>query len=72
MQELDPRFMSDDRSLREDSNSSRWSKIICEASANCNRPVPYYHEDVRRFEKAGSIDVRRVYLKSPTKEGGKF
>ncbi len=66
MQELDPRFKSDDGSLREDSQLSSWSKIICEASAKYNRPVPHHDEYERWFEKAGFVDVRRVYLKSPT------
>ena len=81
MQELDPRFMSDDGSLREDSNLSYWSKIICEASASYNRPVPRYDGFIKWFEKAGFVDVKRIYLKSPTnpwpkdpilKEVGKF
>jgi len=81
MQELDPRFKSDDGSLREDSNLSKWSEIICDASAKYNRPVPYYDEYVRWFEKAGFVDVRCVYLKCPTnpwpkdrvlKEAGRF
>ena len=66
MQELDPRFRSDDGSLQEDSNLSYWSRIICEASAKYNRPVPYYDEYLKWFEKAGFVDVKRMYLKSPT------
>ena len=81
MQELDPRFRSDDGSLREDSNVSYWSRIICEASASYNRPIPEYTEYIKWFEKAGFVDVKRIYLKSPTntwpkdpslKEVGKF
>ena len=81
MQELDCRFMSDDGSLREDSNLAYWSRIICEASANYNRPIPHYDEHVKWFERAGFVDVKRIYLKSPTnpwpkdrtlKEVGKF
>lgn len=81
MQEVDPRFMSDDGSLREDSSLSYWSRIICQASAKYNRPILHYDEYVRLFEKAGFVDVRKVYLKSPSnpwpkdsvlKEVGKF
>lgn len=81
MQELDPRFKSDDGSLSEDSTLAYWSKIICEASADYNRPIPHHDEFVKWFEKAGFVDVKRIYLKSPTnpwpkdrtlKEVGKF
>ncbi|KAL6717513.1 hypothetical protein ACLMJK_005428 [Lecanora helva] len=81
MQELDPRFRSDDGSLREDSSLSYWSKTMCEASASYNRTCPEYHQFVKWFEKAGFVDVRRMHLKSPTnpwpkdrvlKEVGKF
>lgn len=65
MQELDPRFKSDDGSLHEDSNLSYWSNLLCEASAKYNRPIPCYDEYVEWFEKAGFVDVRRVYLKCP-------
>ena len=81
MQELDPRFMSDDGSLQEDSNLAYWSRILCEASASYNRPMPRYTEYKKWFEKAGFVDVRQIHLKSPTnpwpkdptlKEVGKF
>ena len=81
MQELDPRFASDDGSLRDDTHLAYWSEIICQASANYNRPVPYCDNYVRWFEKAGFVDVRQIYIKSPTnpwpkdrtlKEVGKF
>lgn len=81
MQELDPRFMSDDGSLREDSNLAYWSRIICEASASYNRPMPHYSEYKNWFEKAGFVDVKQIHLKTPTnpwpkdptlKEAGRF
>ena len=81
MQELDPRFMSDDGSLSDDSNLSYWSKLICDAAVKYNRPLPHHSEYVRWFERAGFVDVKRIYLKSPTnpwpkdpklKEVGKF
>lgn len=81
MQELDPRFASDDGSLKDDSNLSYWSRLICEASAKYNRPIPHCDEYVNWFEKAGFVDVKKIYLKSPTspwpkdrilKEVGKF
>lgn len=81
LQELDPRFVSDDGSLKDSSNLAYFSKLICEASANYNRPVPYHHEFFAWFEKAGFVDLKQVFLKSPTnpwpkdkrlKEVGKF
>lgn len=66
MQELDPRFVSDDGSLAENSALASYSKLICEASAKYHRPVPYHHEYFAWFEKAGFVDVKQVLLKSPT------
>ena len=66
MQELDPRFLSDDGSLKEDSALSYWSMLICDAAAKYNRPCPHHSEFVGWFEKAGFVDVKRVYLKYPT------
>lgn len=66
MQELDPRFKSDDGSLGENANLVYYSKLICEASASYNRPIPYHHEYFAWFEKAGFVDVKQVFLKSPT------
>lgn len=66
LQELDPRFQSDDGSLPEDGSLAYYSKLICEASASYNRPVPYHHEYFAWFEKAGFVDVKQVLLKSPT------
>ena len=66
MQELDPRFTSDDGSLKDSSNLAYFSNLICEASASYNRPVPCYHEYFAWFEKAGFVDVKQVLLKSPT------
>ncbi|KAL9099677.1 MAG: hypothetical protein Q9163_004851, partial [Psora crenata] len=81
LQELDCRFASDDGSLHEDSNLSYWSRIITEASADYNRPVPLYTEYIDWFEKAGFVDIQQITLKCPTnpwpkdpnlKEVGKF
>lgn len=66
MQELDPRFVSDDGSLKTSSNLAYFSTLICEASASYNRPVPHHHEYFAWFEKAGFVDVKQVFLKSPT------
>ena len=66
LQELDPRFVSDDRSLTENSTLAYYSRLICEASAEYNRPVPHHHEYFAWFEKAGFVDIKQVLLKSPT------
>lgn len=66
LQELDPRFVSDDRSLTEDSTLAYYSRLMCEASAEYNRPVPHHHEYFAWFEKAGFVDIKQVLLKSPT------
>lgn len=66
MQELDPRFKSDDGSLGEDSHLVHLSELLCEASAIYNRPIPYHHEYFAWFEKAGFVDVKQILLKSPT------
>ena len=58
--------MSDDGSLKDSSNLAYFSKLICEASARYNRPVPYHHEYFAWFEKAGFVDVKQLLLKSPT------
>jgi hypothetical protein len=81
LQELDPRFTSDDGSLREDSVLAYYSKQICQASQNYNRPIPLYTEYKKWFEEAGFVDIKQVVLKAPTnpwpknqtlKEVGKF
>ena len=81
MQELDPRFRCDDGSIPEDSSLAYWSKIICEAGDNYNRPLPHYYDHLKRFEKAGFVDIKQIFLKSPSnpwpkdrllKEVGKF
>lgn len=58
--------MSDDGSLGEDSNLTYFSKIICEASANYNRPIPHHHKYFGWFQEAGFVDVKQIFLKSPT------
>ncbi|KAL9124276.1 MAG: hypothetical protein Q9217_006376 [Psora testacea] len=81
LQELNCRFASDDGSLKEDSNLSYWSRLITEAAADYNRPVPLHTEYFSWFEKAGFVDIKQIILKSPTnpwpkdkilKEVGKF
>ncbi|KAL9640216.1 MAG: hypothetical protein Q9164_000403 [Protoblastenia rupestris] len=81
LQELNCRFASDDGTLKEDSNLSYWSRIITEASAAYNRPIPLHTEYFDWFEKAGFVDIKQIILKSPTnpwpkdktlKEVGKF
>ncbi len=66
MQELDPRFRSDDGSLLPDSYLSYWSEKICEAAELYNRPVPLYTEYRRWLEQAGFVDVKQIVFKSPT------
>lgn len=81
LQELNCRFGSDDGSLKETSNLAQWSKLICDAAEKYNRPIPEHTAYLTMFEKAGFVDVRQVFLKSPTnpwpkdktlKEVGKF
>ena len=73
--------MSDDGSLREDSVLTYWSRLITEASAAYNRPIPYHTEFLKMFQQAGFVDIKQITLKSPTnpwpkdkrlKEVGKF
>lgn len=81
LQELDPRFTSDDSSLSPDSNLVYWSKVLIEAAENYNRPIPRYTDYLSWFEKAGFVDIQQVLLKCPMnpwpknkvlKEAGKF
>lgn len=81
LQDLNPRFYSDDGTLQQDSSLSYWSKVICEASAKYHRPVPHHNEFNAWFEEAGFEDVKQFIFKSPTnpwpksktlKESGKF
>ena len=81
MQELDPRFRSDDGTIEEDSHLAQWNKHICEAAVEYNRPLPNYDDFYAWFEKAGFVDIQQVHLKSPSnpwpkdkllKEVGKF
>lgn len=81
MQELDPRFRSDDGTIDEDSNLAQWNKYICEAAVAYNRPLPKYDDFYAWFEKAGFVDIQQYHLKSPSnpwpkdkllKEVGKF
>lgn len=66
MQELNPRFESDDGSLKKDSMLSLWSQIIVEACEKYNRPLPFHNDYVEWFEKAGFVDVKQVILKGPS------
>ncbi|KAL8931488.1 MAG: hypothetical protein Q9211_006928, partial [Gyalolechia sp. 1 TL-2023] len=81
LQELDPRFTSDDSTLSPTSSLVYWSKVIIEASASYNRPIPRYTDYVPWFEKAGFVDIQQVLLKCPMnpwpknkilKEAGRF
>ena len=81
MQELDPRFRSDDGTIEEDSNLASFNELIAEAGVKYNRPLPKYDEHYAWFEKAGFVDIQQVFLKSPSnpwpkdkllKEVGKF
>ena len=81
LQDLNPRFYSDDGTLQVDSSLCYWSKIICEASAKYHRPVPYHNEFYAWFKEAGFEDVTQYVFKSPSnpwpkdrtlKESGKF
>ncbi|KAL9028640.1 MAG: hypothetical protein Q9196_003032, partial [Gyalolechia fulgens] len=81
LQELDPRFTSDDSTLSPSSSLVYWSKVIIEASASYNRPIPRYTDYVPWFEKAGFVDIQQVLLKCPMnpwpknkilKEAGRF
>ncbi|KAL8766184.1 MAG: hypothetical protein Q9209_006949 [Squamulea sp. 1 TL-2023] len=80
-QELDCRFTSDDNTLLETHNLTRWSHLIIEAAVKYNRPIPRYTDYLGWFEKAGFTNIRQVVFKSPTnpwpknkllKEAGKF
>ena len=66
MQELNPRFNSDDNTIPPGSALAYWSEVICEASAAYNRPVPYHNELKPWLEEAGFVDVKEVIFKSPT------
>ena len=66
LQEVDPRFTSDDGSLKEESALSYWSSKICEAAEKYNRPIPIYTEYKTWFEEAGFVDIKQVIFKSPT------
>ncbi|KAL8811600.1 MAG: hypothetical protein Q9200_001659, partial [Gallowayella weberi] len=81
LQELDCRFKSDDGTLLDSHNLTYWSRLITEAAANYNRPIPHYTDYIPWFEKAGFVDIRQVVFKSPQnpwpknrvlKEAGKF
>ncbi|KAI4170383.1 MAG: hypothetical protein LQ343_005005 [Gyalolechia ehrenbergii] len=81
LQELDPRFTSNDSTLSPTSNLVYWSKIIIEAAANYNRPIPRYTDYFSWFERAGFVDIQQVLLKCPMnpwpknkvlKEAGRF
>jgi hypothetical protein len=52
--------------VREESVLVYWSKKICEASKNYNRPIPFYTEYKKWFEEAGFVDIKQVILKAPT------
>ncbi|MCJ1469708.1 hypothetical protein MMC07_008349 [Pseudocyphellaria aurata] len=66
LQELDPRFVSDDGSLRQDSALCYWSRKICEAAEEYNRPIPVFTEYKAWLKEAGFVDVQQVIFKSPT------
>ena len=81
MQELDPRFRSDDGTVKDDSNLAQWNRYICEAAIRYNRPLPEYTDLRAWFERAGFADIQEIHLKSPSnpwpkdkllKEIGKF
>ncbi|MCJ1225898.1 hypothetical protein MMC12_002547 [Toensbergia leucococca] len=81
IQELDPRFLCDDESLKTEAVQNSWSKMMCEASAEYNRPVPLHTDYKAWMEEAGFVDVKEYFLKLPTndwpknkqlKEIGKF
>lgn len=63
---MDPRFTSDDGSLKADSVLVNWSTLICDAAAKYNRPVPLYTEYRQWFEEAGFVDIKQIVFKSPT------
>jgi len=66
LQELNPRFDSDDGSVKEDSSLRYWSNLITKACSDYNRPAPLHTEYFAWFKKAGFVDVKQVVLKSPT------
>ena len=66
LQELDPRFTSDDGTLKDDSALSYWSRTICEAAKEYNRPIPVFTQYKAWLERAGFIDVQQIVLKAPT------
>ena len=65
MQELQPRCLSDDGSLKEDSMQIKWSRLMMEASQQYNRPVPEYQDYKRWMEEAGFVDIQEYFLKRP-------
>lgn len=81
LQELDPRFTSDDGSLKDDSALTYWSGLICEAAEKYNRPIPRVADYKKWFENAGFVGINQTTFKSATnpwpkskllKEAGKF
>lgn len=67
--------------MKETSSLCYWSRLVCEASAKYNRPVPHHDDYKAWFEEAGFQDVTQYVFKSPTnpwpkskilKEAGKF
>jgi len=81
VQELDPRFRSDDDTLPPDSTSKYWGDLICEAAGAYNRYTPKCREYKAWVEEAGFVDVTETIFKRPLnswpknktlKEIGKF
>ena len=66
LQELNPRFYSDDGTLKEDSKLNYWSKIICDAAETYNRRVPHHEEFRSWFTRAGFEEVTHFVFKSPS------
>ena len=65
MQELQPRCLSDDDSLKEDSMQVKWARLMMEASQQYNRPVPEYKAYREWMEEAGFVDIQEYFLKRP-------
>ncbi|RSL89655.1 hypothetical protein CEP52_014859 [Fusarium oligoseptatum] len=66
VQEIDLNAKSDDETLREDSNLSRWLKLLSEATVHLDRP----YQDIRQIKyimaEVGFKDVTVDYFKWPT------
>ncbi len=66
LQELEPRFASDDDTLLSDAVQTKWVNLLCEASSEFGRPIPLYTEYKNCLIEAGFEDVQEKVFKLPS------